>query len=54
LVVHIEGGTEGEGFRGSGPEEDILVYMEQVRGDWRRLHNEELHEVYFSPYIPEE
>jgi hypothetical protein len=22
-----------------------------VTGDWRKLHNEELHNLYFSPYI---
>jgi hypothetical protein len=22
-----------------------------VAGDWRRLHNEELHNLYISPYI---
>jgi hypothetical protein len=22
---------------------------EEVTGDWRRLHNEELHNLYFSP-----
>jgi hypothetical protein len=24
---------------------------DQVRGDWRKLHNEELHNLYFSPNI---
>jgi hypothetical protein len=23
----------------------------EVRGNWRRLHNEELHDIYFSPEI---
>jgi hypothetical protein len=25
--------------------------MEEVVGGWRRLHNEELHNLYASPYI---
>jgi len=25
--------------------------MEEVTGEWRKLHNEELNELYFSPYI---
>jgi hypothetical protein len=25
--------------------------MEEVAGGWRRLHNEELHNLYTSPYI---
>jgi hypothetical protein len=28
-----------------GPKRD------EVRGDWRKLHNEELHNLYFSPNI---
>jgi hypothetical protein len=24
---------------------------DEVRGDWRRLHNEELHDLYFRPNI---
>ena len=23
----------------------------QVTGDWRKLHNEEFHDLYFSPYM---
>jgi hypothetical protein len=25
--------------------------MEEVVGDWRRLHNEELHKLYISPNL---
>jgi hypothetical protein len=53
LVGHIEGGTKVEGFRGKDAAGDtrILGYVGTSKGDWRRLHKEELHDMYFSPDI---
>jgi hypothetical protein len=48
LVCHIEGGTEAEGL-----EKRVLRKIFGPKGDkftweWKRLHNEELYEIYFS------
>jgi hypothetical protein len=46
LVAHIEGGTLAEGVEGIfGPKRDELT------GEWRKLHNEELNDLYCSPNI---
>jgi hypothetical protein len=47
LVAHIEGGTYAKGFReyGAGPKKD------EVTGEWRRLHNENLYSLYSSQNI---
>jgi hypothetical protein len=51
LVVHIEGGTRLRVFekrvlrRIFGPKRD------EVTGEWRKLHNEELNNLYSSPSI---
>ena len=29
----------------------VWTTRDEVRGDWRRLHNEELHDLYISPDI---
>jgi hypothetical protein len=42
LVSHFEGGESVE--------EDIWTYKE-VDGSWRKLHNDELHNLYSSPNI---
>ena len=34
---------QAEGFRELGAEEDIWPEMEEVTGEWRRLHSEELY-----------
>jgi len=50
-VAHIEGGTrlgvfENRVFRRVfGPKRDKMT------GEWRKLHNEELYDLYCSPYI---
>jgi hypothetical protein len=50
LVSHAEGGTKAEGvenrvLRIFGPNRD------EVTGEWRRLHNEELNNLYSPPNI---
>ena len=51
MVADIAGGKEAEGFeikvlrRIFGPRRD------EVTGDWRRLHNEEINVLYSSPNI---
>ena len=50
MVSHIEGGTEGGVFENGvlrvfGPERD------EVTGEWRRLHKEELYHPYWTNVI---
>jgi hypothetical protein len=33
------------------PREVLGPKREEVKGDWRKLHNEELHDLYFSADI---
>jgi hypothetical protein len=51
LAVHIEGGTEAEGVRRNDAEKIFWSTRDKVRGEWTRLHNEEIHDVYISPDI---
>jgi hypothetical protein len=44
LVSHTEGGTELRVLR-----EILEPEMEEVAGEWRKLHHEELHDLYCSP-----
>jgi len=46
LVAHIDGGTQAEGV-----EEIFGPKRDEVRGEWRKLHNEQLNDLYFSPNI---
>jgi len=45
LVSHIEGGTQTKNRRICWPKRD------EVTGEWRKLHNDELNDLYSSPNI---
>jgi hypothetical protein len=45
LVSHTEGRTQIEGVPEQGAERIFGPKMEEVVGGWRRLHNEELHNL---------
>jgi hypothetical protein len=40
-----------EGIGEQGAEENIGPKRKEVAGEWRRLHNEELHNLYVSPNV---
>ena len=48
MVSYIKGGIQAKGIRKQDPEANIRA---QENGEWRRLHNEELHSLYRSPNI---
>jgi hypothetical protein len=50
LVSHFGGGTQTEGFWEQSVEEDIWPKREED-GSWRKLHNDELRDLYSSPNI---
>jgi len=49
LVADIEGGKEAEGVWKHGIEEKFGPRRDEVTGEWRRQHNEELNDLYCSP-----
>jgi hypothetical protein len=51
LVSHIKGGTQNEGVWEQGAEENSGQKRIEVTGSWRKLHTEELHNLYSSPSI---
>jgi hypothetical protein len=51
LVSDIDGGTWTEGVWAQGAKEDISPKRDEVAGEWRKLYNGELHDLYSSPSI---
>ena len=51
LVLHIKGRIRPEDVRELGLKKIFGSQRDKVRGEWRRLHNEELHESSCSPNI---
>ena len=50
-TVHQKGGTKVEGIWEKGVEENISVYEGRGNREWRKLHNEELNDLYSSRSI---
>jgi hypothetical protein len=51
LAPHIKGGTQSEGVEKKVLRKVFGLKRDEVTGDWRRLHNEELYDLYTSPNI---
>jgi len=49
LVAEIAGGKEAEGFENMVLRRIFGSRRDEVTGEWRRLHIEELNDLYFSP-----
>jgi hypothetical protein len=49
LVSHIKGRTQIEVSENRALRRKFLPKRGEVTGDWRKLHNEELYNLYFSP-----
>jgi hypothetical protein len=48
LVAHTKGGTLAEGFENRVLRRIFGSKRDEVRGEWRRLHNEKLNDLYSS------
>ena len=53
LGLYVKGSTQAESVSGYGGEEVLLAVRKKVGGRWRKLHNEELHNVYSSLNVPQ-
>ena len=51
LASHIKGSTKTEGFWNSVLRKKFEHKREEVKGSWRKLHNEEIHNLFSSPDI---
>ena len=51
LVTYIEGGTQTGVFENRVLRRIFGPKMDEVTGEWRKLHNEELNDLYCLPYI---
>jgi hypothetical protein len=49
LVSTIKGGTQTEGFENRVLRRIFRPKRDEVMGDWRKLHNDELHNSYSLP-----
>ena len=50
-VSHIKGRIKAEDVGELGLKKIFGSQRDKVRAEWRRLHNEELHDLYCSPNI---
>jgi hypothetical protein len=51
LASHIKGRTNTEGVLEQGAEGNMWTERDEITGRWRKLHSEELHNLYSSPNI---
>ena len=51
MVAYIEGGTQAEMFENRVLRRTFGPRRDELTGEWRKLHNEELNDLYTSPSI---
>jgi hypothetical protein len=51
MVAYVEGGTWAEDFEIRVLRRTFRPKRDEVTGDWTKLHNEELNDLYCSPNI---